>query len=80
MASEKRVSGEPPSGAARQRWTSSRWAQLTPQAVPVLLVVLFALTVLLFFPFRFAFELDPDEGIQLMKAFLHAAGHRKSVV
>ncbi|MCJ7512216.1 MAG: glycosyltransferase family 39 protein [Anaerolineales bacterium] len=75
MASEKRVSGEPPSGAARQRWTSSRWAQLTPQAVPVLLVVLFALTVLLFFPFRFAFELDPDEGIQLMKAFLHAAGH-----
>lgn len=74
MASEKRVSGELPSGAARQSRASSRWAQLTLQAVPVLLVVVFALTVLLFFPFRFAFELDPDEGIQLMKALLHAGG------
>ena len=74
MASEKRVSGELPSGAPRRRWASSRWAQLTPQAVPVGLVVVFALTVLLFFPFRFVFELDPDEGIQLMKALLHAGG------
>jgi hypothetical protein len=44
------------------------------QFVPMVLVGGFALLVLLFYPFRFPFELDPDEGIQLMKALLHAEG------
>ena len=44
------------------------------QFAPILLIGGFALTVLLFYPFRFTFELDPDEGIQLMKALLHAKG------
>jgi 4-amino-4-deoxy-L-arabinose transferase-like glycosyltransferase len=44
------------------------------QAIPAILVGLFVALVLLFYPFRFVFEIDPDEGIQLVKAMLHAGG------
>ncbi len=43
--------------------------------LPFAIVAAFALVVLLFLPFRFRFEFDPDEGIQLIKAFLYARGH-----
>jgi 4-amino-4-deoxy-L-arabinose transferase-like glycosyltransferase len=53
---------------------ASRRLRRLPQAIPVILAGLFVALVLLFYPFRFVFELDPDEGIQLMKAMLHASG------
>jgi hypothetical protein len=43
--------------------------------LPYLLAASFAVAMLLFFPFRFKFEFNPDEGIQLIKAFLYARGH-----
>ena len=43
--------------------------------LPYAVVAAFALVILLFLPFRFKFEFDPDEGIQLIKAFLHARGY-----
>jgi hypothetical protein len=49
-----------------------RWIEAL---LPYVLVAAFALVILLFLPFRFKFEFDPDEGIQLIKAFLHARGY-----
>ena len=40
-----------------------------------MIVAAFAVAMLLFFPFRFKFEFNPDEGIQLIKALLYANGH-----
>ncbi len=51
--------------------TSALWLDL----LPYVLVAGFILVVLLFYPFRFVFEIDPDEGIQVMKAFLFSRGH-----
>lgn len=41
-----------------------------------LLPVAYFILVVLFYPFRFVFELDPDEGINLIKAFLSMQGIR----
>ena len=43
--------------------------------LPFVVVAGFALSILLFLPFRYQFEFDPDEGIQLIKAFLYAKGY-----
>lgn len=43
--------------------------------LPFAIAAGFAVVVVLFIPFRFKFEFDPDEGIQLIKAFLHARGY-----
>jgi 4-amino-4-deoxy-L-arabinose transferase-like glycosyltransferase len=71
---ERHVSDGRLPAADTTRPDSTRRALWAPQAIPGLLVMVFALTVLLAYPFRFVFELDPDEGIQLMKALLHAGG------
>lgn len=41
----------------------------------LLLPALFGLALLLFYPFRFVFEFDTDEGINLIKALLHYRGY-----
>lgn len=41
-------------------------------ALPLLFIAL----IVLFYPFRYVFEFDTDEGIQLIKGFLHARGYR----
>jgi len=43
--------------------------------LPLAAVAAFALVIVLFLPFRFRFEFDPDEGVELIKAFLYARGH-----
>ncbi|MCX6071812.1 MAG: hypothetical protein NTU91_13315 [Chloroflexi bacterium] len=43
--------------------------------LPFAVVAAFMLVILLFLPFRFKFEFDPDEGIQLIKAFLYTKGY-----
>lgn len=37
--------------------------------------MLFGLAMILFYPFRFVFEFDPDEGINLMKSMLQLRGY-----
>lgn len=41
----------------------------------IVLPILFGLTLVAFYPFRFVFEFDTDEGINLMKALLHLRGY-----
>lgn len=42
----------------------------------LLLPLLFGLVMVTFYPFRFVFEFDPDEGINVMKSFLQLQGFR----
>ncbi len=44
-------------------------------SLPWLLPLAFVGVVLLFFPFRFVFEFNPDEGLHLMRSLLHLRGH-----
>lgn len=41
----------------------------------VSLVITSLVVIILFFPFRFVFEFDPDEGVELIKALLYSRGH-----
>ena len=41
-----------------------------------LLPLLFVVVIIMFYPFRYVFEFDTDEGIQLIKGLLHARGYR----
>lgn len=57
--------------------TRSPWNRdLARLGLSLAIPVVFALVILLFFPFRYPFEFDPDEGVNAMKAFLVLRGHR----
>lgn len=66
-------------GGAGSRTDDENGAKVTLRrlgsALPYALMAGFVLAMLLWFPFRYRFEFDTDEGFQLMKAFLYSRGH-----